>query len=132
MCDGRYWCGRTLDFVAAADPSPSWGGMAFASGPVGTAVPGIYLYGRRDGERVYAVYVGETEDIAQAMTALAEAREPRLAQADRFYWMRENDPLVRRLLVDALVACYDPPGNADGAATVDTEAPADDYPIIRQ
>ncbi len=108
MCDGRAWCSNKLDFIAAADPTPKWAGFAFNTGPMPGSVSGVYLYGRRDGERVYAVHIGETADIGRAVARLAESVGPRLDGADRFYWMAETDPGLRRQIVAALVARYRP------------------------
>jgi hypothetical protein len=58
MCDGRFWCGGKANFVAAANPTPDWAGFAFTSEAIPGPVAGVYLYGRQDGERMYAVYVG--------------------------------------------------------------------------
>lgn len=111
MCDGRSWCGAKADFIAAAEPGPTWAGFAFETGPLLHPVPGVYVYGRRDGERVHAVHVGEADDIAQAIAALAEDQDPAIAGADRFYWLRQPDPRRRGHIVRVIVERYHPTGH---------------------
>ncbi len=109
MCDGRSWCGAKADFIAEAEPK--WAGFAFETGAMLQSVPGVYVYGRRDGERVHAVYVGEADDMAQAIAAHAEDGDPAVAGADRFYWMRQADTRLRTHIVRIIIERYHPAGN---------------------
>jgi hypothetical protein len=112
MCDGRRWCGKKADFIAAAAPDPEWAGFAFETDRLREPVAGVYILGRLDGERVYAVYVGEADDIAQALAGHIEKADARTtAGADRFYWMREDDARARADITRTIVARYHPPGN---------------------
>ncbi len=111
MCDGRLWCGSKADFIAAAEPAPKWAGVGFETGRIREPVAGVYVFGRLDGERVYAVYVGEAEDIVQALAAHADEGGPAGPGADRFYWTRQDDARLRAVIVHAIVGRYRPPGN---------------------
>lgn len=112
MCDGRLWCGGKADFIAAAAPVPKWAGFEFETGRLRETVAGVYIFGRLDGERIYAVYVGEADDIAQALAVHMEKKDARTAAGtQRFYWMRKDDAWQRADIVRAIVGRYHPPGN---------------------
>ncbi len=111
MCDGRLWCGGKADFIAAAEPVAKWAGIGFQTGRIGEPMAGVYIFGRLDGERVYAVHVGEAEDILQALAAHAEDGGPAGGEADRFYWLRQDDARLRTDIVRLLVRRYRPAGN---------------------
>lgn len=111
MCDGRLWCGGRLKFISATDPTPSWAGHQFTTGEILRPTAGVFLIGRQDGARVYAVYTGEASDIARAVTVLTRAVGPLLANATRIYWHRQDDPVLRENIVRTIVERYDPPLN---------------------
>jgi len=126
MCDGRLWCGSSLKFVSAADPKPSWAGQQFNTGEITRPLAGIYLIGRQDGARVYAVYVGEAPDIGSAVTTLSRAVGPLLVDATRIYWRREDAPDLREYIVKTIIERYHPPLNLSetSALTLNGEFPA--------
>ena len=111
MCDGNSWCGAKADFIAGAEADVKWAGFSFETGPMRQSVAGVYVYGRRDGERVYAVHVGEAEDIAQAIAAHAEDDDPAMAGSDCFYWMSQPNARLRTHIVRTIVERYHPTGN---------------------
>lgn len=113
MCDGRSWCGAKADFIAKAEPDAKWAGFSFKTGPMLQSVPGVYVYGRTDGERVYAVSVGEADDMAQALAQHAETAAPAMAGADAFYWMIQPNARLRISIVQTIVERYHPTANDD-------------------
>lgn len=119
MCDGRSWCGGKADFIAAAEPAPTWAGFAFETGAVLQPIPGVYIFGRRYGERIYAVYVGEADDIARTLAAHAEEDDAVIAGADRLYWLRQPSARLRDDIVRAIVERYHPPCNLVSPRTRD-------------
>ena len=112
MCDGRSWCGAKADFIAGAEADIKWAGFSFQSGPMRQSVAGVYVYGRRDGERVLAVHVGEADDIARAIAAHAEAGSPEIAESDCFYWMPQPNARLRVHVAKVITEQYLPTGNA--------------------
>ena len=112
MCDGKSWCGGKADFIAGAETDAKWSGFSFETGPVRHLVAGVYLFGRRDGERVHAVHVGEADDIAQAMADIAVAGGAEIAGSDCFYWMSQPNARLRAHIVRVIVERYRPSGNA--------------------
>ena len=116
MCDGRSWCGAKADFIAAAESHAQWAGFAFETGPLLQSVAGVYVYGRRDGERVRAVHVGEADDITLAMAALAEADAPQIAGSDCFYWLSQPDARLRAHIVRVIAERYHPTATSPSEA----------------
>ena len=112
MCDGRSWCGTKADFIAGGEAVPKWAGFSFQTGPLRQPVAGVYVYGRRDGERVYAVHVGEADDIARVIAADAEAGAPEIAGSDCFYWMSQPDSRLRSHVAQIVTKQYLPAGSA--------------------
>lgn len=115
MCDGRFWCGAKADFIAAAETEAQWAGFSFKTGPLRRSVAGVFVYGRRDGERVHAVHVGEAEDITLAMAALAGVDASEIAGADCFYWLSQPNARLRAHIVRVIAERYHLTGSLSGA-----------------
>jgi hypothetical protein len=102
-------------------------------------VAGVHISGRRDGERVYAALVGETDDIGRILVTNWESGNPAIADADCFYWICQPNPRMQSEIVRTIVRRYKPrenaalpgnqpgqPGNATAARPAACPSPAID------
>jgi truncated hemoglobin YjbI len=89
----------------------SLGGFAFDGGepPAG---PGLFVFSRRIGARLYPVLIGEGENLAAAV-AQARADEKVLADglADGLFWLARAAPRQRAAILRELIGKFHPPLN---------------------